>query len=85
MGGVLLEVDNHLIRLAHHLIVERLRGKINFGKWHRLMKNGASFFGFATSQKKQRLKILGGHDEKKQRLVILGGHDEILSRTNGAP
>ena len=58
-------------RLAHHLSVERLRGKINFGKWHRLMKDGASFFGLATPQKKQRLKILGGHDEKKQRLEIL--------------
>ena len=40
-------------RLAHHLSVERLRGKIKCGKWHRLMKDGASFFGLATSPKKQ--------------------------------
>ena len=31
--------------LAHHLSVQRLRGKIKFGKWHRLMQDGASFFG----------------------------------------
>ena len=56
VGGVLLEVDDHLMggsRLAHHLGVERIRGKIKFGKWHRLMKDGASFLGLATSPKKQ--------------------------------
>ena len=48
VGGALLEVDDHLMRgpgLAHHLSKERLRGKINFGKWHRLMQDGTSFFG----------------------------------------
>ena len=47
-GGALLEVDDHLMRgpgLAHHLSKERLRGEINFGKWHRLMQDGTSFFG----------------------------------------
>ena len=48
VGGVLLEVDDHLLgepRLAHHLSMERLRGNVNFGKWHRLRQDGASFFG----------------------------------------
>ena len=29
--------------LAHHLSMERLRGKIKFGKWHRLMKRWSIF------------------------------------------
>ena len=46
VGGVPLEVDDHLMGgpgLAHHISMERLRGKIKFGKWHRLMKRWSTF------------------------------------------
>ena len=71
VGGVLLEMDDHLMGgsgLAHHLSIERIRGKIKFGKWHRLMKDEASSFGARHVTQENRLEILGGHDEKKQRL-----------------
>ena len=48
MGCVLLEVDDHLmggLGKAHHESMERLRQKIKFGKWHRLTRDGPSFFG----------------------------------------
>ena len=38
VGGVLLEVDDHLMGgpgLSHHVSMERLRGNFKFGKWHR--------------------------------------------------
>ena len=47
VGGVLLEVDDHLLGgrgLAHHLSMEREEMSI-FGKWHRLRQDGPSFFG----------------------------------------
>ena len=46
VGCVLLEVDDHLMGgpgKAHH--EERPRQRIKFGKWHRLLQNGPSFFG----------------------------------------
>ena len=48
VGCVLLEVDDHLMGgpgKAHHGSMERLRQKIKFGKWHRLLQDGPSFFG----------------------------------------
>ena len=45
---VLLEVDEHLMGgpgKAHHESMERLRQRINFGKWHMLIQDGPSFFG----------------------------------------
>ena len=48
VGCVLLEVDDHLMGgpgKAHHESMERLRQRINFGKWHRLLQDGSSFFG----------------------------------------
>ena len=48
VGCVLLEVDDHLMGgpgKAHHESMERLRQKIKFGKWHRLIQDGPSFFG----------------------------------------
>ena len=45
---VLLEVDDHLMGgpgKAHHESTERLRQRIKFGKWHRLLQDGPSFFG----------------------------------------
>ena len=46
VGGVPLEEADHLMGgpgLAHHLSMERLRGKITFGKWHSLMKRWSIF------------------------------------------
>ena len=40
VGCVLLEVDDHLMGgpgKAHHESMERLRQRIKFGKWHRLL------------------------------------------------
>ena len=48
VGCVLLEVDDHLIGgrgKAHHKSMEMLRQRIKFGKWHRLLQDGPSFFG----------------------------------------
>ena len=48
VGCVLLEVDDHLMGgpgKAHHESMERLRQRIKFGKWHRLIQDGPSFFG----------------------------------------
>ena len=49
VGCVLLEVDDHLMgglgKAAHHESMERLRQRIKFGKWHRLLQDGPSFFG----------------------------------------
>ena len=48
VGCVLLEVDDHLmggIGKAHHESMERLRQRIKFGKWRRLLQEGPSFFG----------------------------------------
>ena len=48
VGCVLLEVDDHLMggpRKAHHESMERLRHRIKFGKWHRLLQDGPFFFG----------------------------------------
>ena len=48
VGCVMLEVDDHLMGgpgKAHHESMERLRQRIKFGKWHRLLKDGPSFFG----------------------------------------
>ena len=48
VGCVLLEVDDHLMGgpgKAHHESMERLRQRIKFGKWHRLLQDGPSFFG----------------------------------------
>ena len=48
VGCMLLEVDDHLIGgpgKAHHESMERLRQRIKFGKWHRLLQDGPSFFG----------------------------------------
>ena len=48
VGGVLLEVDDHLMGgpgKAHHESMERLRQRIKFGKWHRLLQDRPSFFG----------------------------------------
>ena len=45
---VLLEVDDHLMGgpgKAHHESMERLRQRIKFGKWHRLIQDGPLFFG----------------------------------------
>ena len=47
VGCVLLEVDDHLMGgpgKAHHEGMERLRPRIKFGKWHRLIQDGPSFF-----------------------------------------
>ena len=47
VGCVLLEVDDHLIGgpgRAHHESMERLRQRVKFGKWHRLLQDGPSFF-----------------------------------------
>ena len=47
VGCVLLEVDDHLMGApgkAHHESMERLRQRIKFGKWHRLLQDGPSFF-----------------------------------------
>ena len=48
VGRVLLEVDDNLmggLGRAHHESTERLRQRINFGKWHRLLQHGPSSFG----------------------------------------
>ena len=48
VGCVLLEVYDHLMGgpgKAHHESMERLRQRIKFGKWHRLLHDGPSFFG----------------------------------------
>ena len=48
VGCVLLEVDDHLMGgpgKAHHESMERLRQRIKFGKWHRLLQDVPSFFG----------------------------------------
>ena len=48
VGCVLLEVDDHLMGgpgKAHHESTERLRQRIKFGKWLRLLQDGPSFFG----------------------------------------
>ena len=48
VGCVLLEVDDHPMGgpgKAHHESMERLRQRIKFGKWHRLLQDGPSFFG----------------------------------------
>ena len=48
VGCVLLEVDDHLmggLLNAHHESTERLLQRIKFGKWHRLLQDGPSFFG----------------------------------------
>ena len=48
VGCALLEVDDHLMGgpgKAHHESMERLRQRIKFGKWHRLVQDGPSFFG----------------------------------------
>ena len=48
VGCVLLEVDDHLMGgpgKPHHESMERLRQRIKFGKWHRLVQDGPSFFG----------------------------------------
>ena len=48
VGCVLLEVDDHLMSgpgKAHHESMERLRQRIQFGKWHRLSQDAPSFFG----------------------------------------
>ena len=48
VGCVLLEVDDHLMGgrgTAHHESMERRRQRIKFGKWHRLLQDGPSFFG----------------------------------------
>ena len=48
VGCVLLEVDDHLMggpKRARHESMERLRQRSKFGKWHRLLQEGPSFFG----------------------------------------
>ena len=48
VGCLLLEVDDHPMGgpgKAHHESMERIRQKIKFGKWHRLLQDGPSFFG----------------------------------------
>ena len=48
VGCVLLEVDDHLMGgpgKAHHESMARLRQRIKFGKWHRLLQDGPSIFG----------------------------------------
>ena len=48
VGCVLLEVDDHLMgdpEKARYESMERLRQRIKFGKWHRLIQDGPSFFG----------------------------------------
>ena len=45
---VLLEVDDHLMGgpgKEHQDCMKRLRQRIKFGKWHRLLQDGPSFFG----------------------------------------
>ena len=47
VGCVLLEVDDHLMGgpgKPHHESMESLRQKLKFGKWHRLIQDGPSFF-----------------------------------------
>ena len=47
VGCVLLEVDDHLMGgpgRAHHESMERLRQRIMFGKWHRLLQDRTPFF-----------------------------------------
>ena len=42
VGGVLLEVEDHMMgdpSKAHHESMERLRQRIKFGKWHRLLQD----------------------------------------------
>ena len=48
VGCALLQVDDLLMGgpgTAHHESMERLRQRIKFGKWHRLLQDGPSFFG----------------------------------------
>ena len=48
VGCVLHEVDDHLMGApgkAHQESMERLQQRIKFGKWHRLLQDGPSFFG----------------------------------------
>ena len=48
VGCVLFEVGDHLMGgpgKAHHESMERLRQRIKFGKWHRLLQDGPSSFG----------------------------------------
>ena len=44
VGCVLLEVDDHPSK-AHHESMVSLQERIKFGKWHRLLQDGPSFFG----------------------------------------
>ena len=53
VGCVLLEMDHHLMGgpgKAHHESMERLRQRIKFGKWHRLVQDGPSFGGRHITQ-----------------------------------
>ena len=53
VGCVLLEVDDHLMGgpgKVHHENMERLRQKIEFGKWHRLIQDGPFFTEDANSR-----------------------------------
>ena len=48
VGCVFLEVDDHLMGgpgKAHRESMDSQRQKIKFGKWHRLLQDGPSFFG----------------------------------------
>ena len=48
VGCVLLEVNDQLMSCpgkAHRDSMERLRQKIKFGKWHRLLQGRPSYFG----------------------------------------
>ena len=63
VGTVLLDMNDHLMGgpgLAHHDSLERLRGNIELGKWHRLVQDGASFFGsrHVTQDAEWRLRCL---------------------------
>ena len=52
VGCVLLEVDDYLMGgpgKTHHESMKRLRQRLKFGKWHRLMQDGRLSSEDATS------------------------------------
>ena len=61
VGCVLLGVDDHLMvgpGKAHHESMERLRQRIKFGKWHRLLQDGPSFLLEDTTKHSYRIEAL---------------------------
>ena len=61
VGCVLFEMDDHLMGgpgKAHHESMERLRQRIKFGKWHRLLQGRALPFSVDATSHSYRIEAL---------------------------